>query len=272
MKRAQLAINSISTRQRDLAEAMIAYASAGFTNVEFHLPLVKSWLGEGEDVSEARRLLADHGLRAIGGFETHVACFAPIEERRTNHRLVLANAVLVHELGGGTLVVGTDGPERPAVAALDTVANVLGELSDQMDGLDVSLALEFNWSPLVKSLASAVAVCERVGDPRVGILFDPAHYYTTVSKLEQLDSRAVGWINHVHVDDMADKPGELSDCNADRVLPGKGILDLAAILDRLEAHGYDGFFSIEMFNAELWQLPAAEASRRCYESLLPLCE
>ena len=34
---------------------------------------------------------------------------------------------------------------------------------------------------------------------------------------------------------------------------------------------YDGYFSIEMFNRDLWQLPAAEAARRCYKSLLALC-
>jgi 2-keto-myo-inositol isomerase len=56
------------------------------------------------------------------------------------------------------------------------------------------------------------------------------------------------------------------------VLPGQGILDLPALIARQEEHGYDGYFSIEMFNRDLWQLPAAEAARRCYESLLPLCQ
>ena len=76
----------------------------------------------------------------------------------------------------------------------------------------------------------------------------------------------------MHLDDMRDKPGDLSHCNDDRVLPGQGILDLPALIARLEQHGYQGYFSIEMFNRDLWQLPAAEAARRCYESLLPLCQ
>ncbi|HYI24655.1 MAG TPA: TIM barrel protein, partial [Thermomicrobiales bacterium] len=76
---------------------------------------------------------------------------------------------------------------------------------------------------------------------------------------------------HVHLDDMANKPADLSNCNADRVLPGAGVLDLAVIIGRLEEHGYDGFFSMEMFNEDLWALPAAEAARQCYQSLLPYC-
>jgi 2-keto-myo-inositol isomerase len=34
----------------------------------------------------------------------------------------------------------------------------------------------------------------------------------------------------------------------------------------------DGFFSIKMFNADLRRLSAKEAARRCYESLMPVCE
>ncbi len=279
MKREKLAINSVSTRQADLVQALDAYAAAGFRQVEFVLPLVKDWLAAGHTVDDARGLLKERNLRAIGGFQTHVACFAPPEARQANHEIHLANAQLIHDLGGGTLVVGTDGPqaaEREAMsdpsAVLKPIADTLADLVRRMDGLDVTIALEFNWSPVIKSLQSAVAVARLVDHPRLGVLFDPAHYYTTPTKFEDLTAESVPWIKHVHLDDMRDKPGDLSHCNDDRALPGEGILDLAALIGVLERHGYKGFYSIEMFNADLWQLPAAEAARRCYQSLLPLCE
>jgi sugar phosphate isomerase/epimerase len=50
------------------------------------------------------------------------------------------------------------------------------------------------------------------------------------------------------------------------------VLDLPEIISALERNGYEGYFCIELFNAELWGLPTKEAARRCYESLLPLCE
>lgn len=271
MKRSHLGINSITTTNADLPEAVAAYAAAGFRNVEFHLPLVHSWIAAGHTVSDMRSLLADHDLRSIGGFHLAVECFSDADRQRANHAVHLENARLLHDLGGGTLVVGTDGPETAMLEALDVVAETFGDLAHKMEGLDVTLALEFNWSPLVKSLASAVRVCELVDHPQVGILFDPAHYHTTVTKFEDIRADTVYWIKHVHVNDMAAKPGELSHCNSDRRLPGQGILNLAAILDALESHGYDGFFSIEMFSDELWALPASEAARRCHESLLPYC-
>jgi sugar phosphate isomerase/epimerase len=71
---------------------------------------------------------------------------------------------------------------------------------------------------------------------------------------------------------MPDTPPDLTHRDFDRVLPGEGVLDLREIIAAIEQNGYDGFFSIEMFSADLWQLPTKEAARRCYESLLPLCE
>ena len=54
--------------------------------------------------------------------------------------------------------------------------------------------------------------------------------------------------------------------------PERGALDLPEIISALEKSGYEGYFAIELFNADLWALPAKETARRCYESLLPLCE
>ncbi len=277
MRRSQLAINSVSTRQQHLEEALAAYARAGFVNVEFVLPLVKDWLAQGHTLADVRALLIRYHLRAIGGFHTHVACFGSEEARKANHHLTLENVRLIAELGGDTLVVGTDGPDKvekgaAGLAALDTIAATLAGLVQEIAGLNVHIALEFNWSPVVKSLHSALRVVQQVNSRQLGILFDPAHYYTTVTKFEHLNAETVPWIKHVHLNDMRAKPGELSDCNADRVLPGQGVINLRALIDRLEEYGYNGYYSIEMFSEELWQLPAAVAAEQCYQSLLPLCE
>ncbi len=220
-------------------------------------------------MEEMREILAQNGLRAIGGFESGLECFSSPEAQASNLDLQIANMTLIDGLGGGTIVLGTDGPTVLSVEALAVVANRLQMLADATAGMNVAIALEFNWGPLVKSIASARRVCELTDRERVGILFDPAHYHCTVSNFEDLTAETVRWINHVHINDMADKPDELSDCNADRVPPGKGILDLASLIGRLEKHGYAGSYSIEMFNEDLWSQSASIAAARCYQSLVP---
>jgi sugar phosphate isomerase/epimerase len=162
--------------------------------------------------------------------------------------------------------MGTDGDDKNNLDTLKTIGRTARAVARNFpDG--VKLALEFNWSPVMKSLRSASIVVEEADDPRVGILFDPAHFYCTPSKFEDLTPQVVGRIVHVHVDDMRDKPGDRSDCNGDRVLPGEGVVGVKRLIDHLEAHGYRGMFSIEMFNAELWAMPAVVAATKMYEAM-----
>lgn len=272
MKIEQIAINGITTQTPPFPETLHAYAKAGFRNIEMPLGRVKEWLQKGHSVAEAKAVFDDLGLRFIGGFEAHVAVFASAEEQAKNHALHRANAELIAELGGGgVLVAGTDGPEKKSVEALPTVGETFAHLVEQFPS-SVSLALEFNWSPLVKSLRGALTAVKAADHPRVGILFDPAHYHCTPTRLEDLTRETVRYISHVHVNDMRDKPGDLSDCNADRVLPGEGILDLTALFGRIEEFGYAGYFSLELFNADIWALPPDEAALQCYTAMRRLTQ
>jgi 2-keto-myo-inositol isomerase len=272
MKAEQLTINSQCTFHWNLEEAADAYAAAGFRNVEPHLNLVKDWLGDGHSVDETRELFESRDLRVVASSQLEVAGFGSPDARIANLRANAENVRIVRELGADKMIVGTDGPEQVSVGALDAVARATRNLAELTGDLGVDIAIEFNWSPIVKSLQSAVRVAEIADHPRVGVLFDTAHYHVTPTKLGDINENSARFIKHVHLNDMPYTPADLTHRDDDRVLPGEGVLDLPGIIGKLEGNGYDGFFSIEMFSADLWRLPAKEAARRCYESLLPLCE
>ena len=272
MKADRLAINSQCTFQHNLEEALDAYAAAGFKNVEPHLNLVRDWLDDGHTVDEARRLFEERDLSVVASSQLEVMCFGSPDARLPNLRANAENARLIRELGADKMIVGTDGPEQNSVGALNAVAGAMWNLAEATEDVGVDIAIEFNWSPIIRSLQSAVHVAEIADHPRVGVLFDAAHYHVTPTKLRDINEGSVRWIKHVHLDDMPDTPADLAHRDFDRVLPGEGVIDLPAIISAIERNGYEGYFSIEMFSAKLWRLPAKEAARRCYESLLPLCE
>ena len=62
-------MHSLTTKHRNLEEALDAYAAAGFRNVEPYLPLVKAWLEDGHTVEGTRELFGSHGLRFIASSE-----------------------------------------------------------------------------------------------------------------------------------------------------------------------------------------------------------
>ncbi|MGB8352847.1 MAG: sugar phosphate isomerase/epimerase [Chthoniobacteraceae bacterium] len=273
MKKEQLAINSVSTKG-DFEETLGAYREAGFRKVEFALWQVKEYMAKGHTPVDVRALLDRCELQCIGGFAAAIECFS--DDVKANHDMHVENAKLLSVLGGTNMVVGTDGPKSgqdgDAVDALDVLAKGIRSVADRIAEYGVNILIEFNWSPVVKSLRTASEIVRRSGAPNAGVLFDPAHYHCTPTKFDQLTPENVATIKHVHVNDMRDKPGELSNCNDDRELPGNGILDLSAIFGRIAELGYKGDFSIEMFSQTLWALPPAEAARQMYQSLLPLCE
>jgi sugar phosphate isomerase/epimerase len=271
VKKSQLAINTVSMNFEDFPASARAVRAAGFEKIEFTLSHVKDYLKQGHSIAEAKKILDENGLKCIGGFETHLECFS--DNASSNHRTQLENAELLAALGATSLVVGTDGPQsHVGVEVLGTIAQTVRSVADKMKPLGVNLLIEFNWSPIVKSMRTAAEIARLSGASNVGVLFDPAHYHCTPTKFDQINAANVALIKHVHVNDMSDKPGELSNCNDDRLLPGEGILDLKALFGQIEKHGYAADFSIEMFDPSLRKLPPLEAATRMYRSLIPLCD
>jgi 2-keto-myo-inositol isomerase len=267
----QLAINAVSTTHSGLVECLDAYSAAGFKKVEFPMWLVKDYMKEGHTIEDVKALLDDRGMQCIGGWECHVACFWE-EDKEEVFALLRTNAELISALGGTGMVCGTDGPKEGQEFddVLQPIVDGFSDAADMIADTGVTLYLEFNWSPIVKSLRTGAEVARRTGKDNVRVVFDPAHYHCTPSKFSQLTPENVAMIGHVHVNNMADKPGELCDCNGDRVLPAEGCLDLPAIFGKLEECGYKGDFSIEMFTQSLYDMPASEAAAIMYQSLLPL--
>ncbi len=269
MQRSQLGINSVSTRFDSLETALDAYAAAGFTQVEFALGQL-----EGLGAVQVKNALAARGLRGIGGFFCGAEAYGDDASCAANRATILEKARFLAEMGGGApqnMVMGTDyRPIGELENPLQRYGELFGELAAAVAPMNVTLCLEFNWGA-VKTLQSAVEIARLSGAANFGVLFDPAHYHCTATKFEHINAQTVPFIKHVHLDDMKNKPGELSDCNADRELPGQGHLDLPAIIAALESNGYNGAFSIEMFSERLWELPAADAAREMYQSLVPLC-
>jgi len=272
MDSSRLAINSVSTGAERLDAALAAYADAGFENVEFHLGAVHEYLDDGHGIGDVSDLLARHDLTCIGGFETSVACFGDGPDVVTDNERVVRNAELLDALDAEVLIVGTDGPHDGGTDAdvLDECARTFADLAEHLSHTDVTLGIEFNWSPVVRSLRSAATVSRRSGVDNVGVVFDPAHYHCTPTKFAELTPSNVDEIVHVHVDDVVDKPGDLSHCNDDRALPGEGHLDLDALFDRIDAGGYGGYYSVELFDERFREMPVERAADRLYRSLASL--
>ena len=93
--------------------------------------------------------------------------------------------------------------------------------------------------------ADAVALCDAVSHPRVGLLWDTFHANIEEKNLAGALRLGGAHIKHVHT------------CENDRGIPGSGHVDWPGVFEALAAIGYDGWLTIESFGFALGDLAAA---------------
>jgi len=90
--------------------------------------------------------------------------------------------------------------------------------------------------PFIWNMPEAVALAKDTG-PNMGVVLDVWHWHHSNSTLKDIADAGAGRIVHVHVSDAkASAPEDVRDNQ--RVMPGEGIIDLAAFFQALQQAGY----------------------------------
>jgi sugar phosphate isomerase/epimerase len=159
-------------------------------------------------------------------------------------------------LGARALVVGGGAPpdlgRENYSESLDAFAEHVRDVAATAEPYGVALALEVNWCELSRSFRTVADLTKRIDRDNVGVVWDPAHFFSTPSRLSDLDDLH-GRVVHAHLNDMATEFVEVVDINGDRVIPGEGGLPLREWTDKIAACGYDGWHCVELFNEALWK-------------------
>jgi D-psicose/D-tagatose/L-ribulose 3-epimerase len=183
--------------------------------------------------------------------------------RRTTH-LHLIETIKAAADAGATLIAG---PLYCPVGYLPGRRRTPGEWEWAVEGYQaltatlaengVTLAIE----PLnrfetffLNTAGDAAALCDRVGHPNVGVLFDTFHANIEEKNIAA-GYRTVGrHLKHVHT------------CENDRGIPGSGHVEWPEVFQALRDLDYDGWLTIESFGFALGELSAAASIWRDIES------
>ncbi len=246
----RLAIHTMTTKPWDLPTACAKYSAAGVPG----LGLWRQWL-EGRTLGESRRLLDDHGLRAVslvrGGFFPHLDTAQKQAAHDDNLRaLDEAAAVGASQL---VLVCGA----RPELSLRENRRQIeegIASLVEHSRAVGVKLSIE----PLhpmyadCRSAINTVGQCndmiDRIGDDSVGIAVDVYHVWWD-PRLEQEIERAGKRILGFHVCDWITPT---TDFLNDRGLMGEGCIDNRGIRKMVEAAGFEGPIEVEVFSNRHW--------------------
>ena len=160
--------------------------------------------------------------------------------RRHLQQCVEMTASLGAKLLGGPLYapIGYFTGERPTADERQWAVEAFQSVGDTLEAYDVTLAIEpVNRSEtfFLRTADEAVALCQAVGHPRVGVTIDTFH-----ANIEEKNPAAAVLslrhrLRHMHISEN------------DRGLLGSGHVDFPGIIKALRAIGYQGYLMIEGF-------------------------
>jgi sugar phosphate isomerase/epimerase len=250
----KFAINPATTMPYDFEADVNAYARGGFRHMELWIDKLDKYV-QSHSLSQARDLLRERNIAPVCACCVGGICLSDVVTQPDRLADMKRKLKLCRDLDCPTLVAIPDFPPKPDATAYGTIEKNLASAAKIAGDHGVKLAFEFlQGNQLVATLGTAKKLVRAVNRPSLGLLIDMSHFWLDRSRLEDLDDLRAEEILLIHLDDMRASAAEaLTD--EDREFPGKGRGIERELLPRLLATGYDGFWSVELFNKEIWSWP-----------------
>lgn len=250
-----LGLNGATTMKADLLTDVRVAGRAGYQVVEI-------WAAKLDEFLKTHSLDALAGGMAEAGVKAHtINSIEKINFRDAAGRAgVLERCRQLSQYAQGIgcqWIVAVPGPlpeGAPWHEVREETVAVLREMAAIAQPYEVGLAFEFLGFPWcsVRTLTEAWAIVAATDRPNVGVVLDTCHFYAGGSKLASIGAVSPARLAVLHINDVEDVPrGQITD--AHRLFPGDGVIPLKDIVQELQAIGYRGVCSVEIFRPEYWE-------------------
>jgi 4-hydroxyphenylpyruvate dioxygenase len=229
-----------------LDEKLEAIAQAGFKRVEIFENDLLSFNGSPADV---RHMIADAGLATIT-FQPFRDFEGMPEAKRERALLRAERKFDVMAALGCDLLLVCSNVSPDSLGGIDRAAADLRALGERAEKRGLRIAFEaLAWGRHINDYRDAWEAVRRADHPAVGLVLDSFHILARGTDLGAM--RAIPR-DRVFLVQVADAPrldmDFLSWSRHFRNFPGQGDLPLDDFMDALAATGFDGLFSLEVFN------------------------
>jgi 4-hydroxyphenylpyruvate dioxygenase len=249
-----------------LDEKLKTIAAAGFDAVEIFENDFTCFDGSAREVA---RMCGDLGLRicALQPFRDFEGL--PEPQRKQAFRRAEKKFDLMAELGTDLLLVCSSVSPH-AIGGIDRAAADLRELGERADARGLRVGFEaLAWGRYVNDYRDAWEIVRRANHPAVGIILDSFHTLAPGFPVNQIAAIPADKIFLVQ---LADAPqldlDVLSWSRHFRCFPGQGNLPVRDFVQAIEATGYNGPLSLEIFNDQFRAQSTKEVALDGMRSLL----
>jgi 4-hydroxyphenylpyruvate dioxygenase len=248
-----------------LDEKLRAIAAAGFEEVEIFEADLLSFNGSPRDVSDLCAEL-NLGICAFQPFRDFEGM--PEPQRSRNFARAERKFALMHELRTDLMLICSN-ISPASQGGIDRAAADFRELGDLAARYNIKVGYEaLAWGAHVNDYRNAWEIVRRADHPNIGVILDSFHTLAPGFPVGPIASIPADKIFLVQLAD-APKLGldVLSWSRHFRCFPGQGDLPVAAFMEAVQAAGYPGPWSLEIFND---QFRAGSAVRTATDGLRSL--
>lgn len=253
-----------------LTEKLEAISVAGFDGIEMFENDLLYFDGTPRDV---RRIAEDRGLEILlfQPFRDFEGC--PRDRLQANLDRAERKFELMGELGAQRMLVCSNVAPQ-ALGDLTLLADDLRQLAERAARHGITIGYEaLNWGSHIRTSRQAWQLVQAVDHPRFGLVLDSFHLLAGGESLNLLDDIPGERIVYVQLSDAPRLSMDTQEWSRHfRCFPGQGQLPLTDFTRRVVQTGYQGPWSLEIFNDGFRSAPASVTAHDGYRSLLLLEE
>jgi sugar phosphate isomerase/epimerase len=151
---------------------------------------------------------------------------------------------LAKEFGAANIQTEPGGPLAEGqkwAAAADIFYDEIMPCVEVAEKLEISLLIEPEPGLMIETFEQYLEFADRLDSPWVGLNFDIGHAYCMKQEPQDWVARMAPHTKHYHLEDIA------STRKHAHLVPGRGAIDLPAVLREIEKSGYQGWITVELY-------------------------
>ena len=247
-----LSIHQNTSRAAGYRKSLEGWAKAGIKNVELTDTMLDDFL-KTDTLPAAKRVVTDLGLTPVSSAAVLPDIWIPGPARAASLETWKKRCEQFSTIGLQKIYCPSVTNRRVTAEDMKATPDCLRESGEIAKQFNLTSMIEFaRTSTHIATLATSLRLIREAAHPNVRPMLDFFHFWSGMSKFEDLDTIRPGEIAHVHFQDILDTPREIIDNNG-RVIPGDGKAPIVAILKKLAEKQYQGALSVELFLMELTQ-------------------
>jgi sugar phosphate isomerase/epimerase len=245
-----LCMHQGTSRSAGYRKSLEGWAKAGIKHVELSDTMLEGFL-KTDTIQAAGSVIKDNGLTAVSSQAVLPDLWIPGPARAASLETWKKRCDQFSTLGVPRIYCPSVTNRRVTPDDFKATPGCIREAGDIAKEHNLTAMIEFaRTSTHLATLTSSLKMIREANHPNVRPMMDFFHFWSGLSKFEDLDLFTHGELAHAHFQDVADVPKELYDNNS-RLIPGDGVSPLVRILRKLSEKGYAGSLSVELFLAKL---------------------